>query len=809
MSIFDQKQLLNNYIKVRWKEPYVSEALNKKDFGSKPRGVYSGFNIVPIGYRSYRVEGTTPTGFEFQGNPEEYARGAFDATSGFSIATFSDNFGHETSVVIPPGSVSGEFDFDFTGEDNTQKIIALDVEYLLSNETTGRVVAVDSAEIDANPDYIVLGVINLPDVGVSGSASDIDFQDLNHPRILPFATPFKYGYMSPQQALAVANIGDEVDAIYCSTDDAEVWWRNIDVSGVDVGRLDFTGTIVYNQPTADWNLHLTSPGLTVSGIEEGDVLFFQYPTDGSVSAVDLQIAPNNDLPLPPVGYQTSIFGIRCSNDFWFKNGQKWEVGESKPFGVTSKFPNLTIGETGNPPVAEGVSGIFFDNAQVDIQPGGKDVRIFVNVSGALPNQPIEEEIVVTNVTGECNFTVTDPNLFWVFDDERVDVKIFQNGVKLTQYTTDTSGVTLSDNSPIWHWRKTGTRSFELRDCAPKDAVLTVMLEANRSLQALEQTFLVDQVSGQDIFTSVYPFSSDNDVHDITVFRNGVKVQYENTLIEGIHGGQKISESQFQFIKNGNPFFLPKDSVVTIRHEGGNAVPSGSVSGGGGDFWFTPVDENIIPDTDNAYDLGSSSKGFRNGHFSQDVSVKQDVYIGGKLNVSGGIDPLWMQFDPIDPSVVSVPPNSLFVDSTAGNALTYKDNNSIDNPLIQTSSGISVLEDEVMLNPYPFNIEAPRAVSLSTSGNTFLLTDFDNPDSVNNFFGILTENVSANMSAPIKWRGKLPISGLVNGAVFVSGTGSEGGTLVQDSPSVSGTSILRVGVAKSNTLFIRPSESISL
>ena len=36
--------------------------------------------------------------------------------------------------------------------------------------------------------------------------------------------------------------------------------------------------------------------------------------------------------------------------------------------------------------------------------------------------------------------------------------------------------------------------------------------------------------------------------------------------------------------------------------------------GGGDSWGTAVDAHIIPDTDNAYDLGSSSAEFRNGYF---------------------------------------------------------------------------------------------------------------------------------------------------------------------------------------------------
>lgn len=814
MSVFDQKPLDQNYIKIRWQELYVSHALNRKDFGTKPRGIFSGFNIVPVGYRTYRIEGTNPSGFDFHGViGSGYNKGAFDTTSGYSIATFSDNFGHETSVVIPPGSVSGTFDFDFTGEDNTKKIIAVDVEYLISNETKGNVLAVDASEVDSNPDYIVVGVINVPDIGVSGSLSDIDFEDFDYPRTLPFATPFKYGYMSPEQALAVANISDEVDAIYCSSDDADVLWRIFDVSGIDIGRLDFTGTIVYNQPTADWNLQLTVSGTTVSGIDDDDVLYFQYPTDGSVSSATLLIAPNNNIPAAPAGYQTSIFGIRCNNDFWFKNGQKWEVGELKPFGVTSKFPNLTIGETGNPPSLENVSGIFFDNAQVFPQPGGRDVRIFVNVSGSLPLEPIEEELIVTSESGQSNFTVVDPDLFWIFSHEKQDIKIYQNGVKLTQFTPDTSGVFLSDSSPVWHWKKSGTRSFELRESAPKDAVLTVLLEAHRSISAFEETFLVDAASGQDVFTSNFEFSADNDVHDVQVYRNGIKVQYEDNPFNNlIHGAKKISSSEIQFFKDGSPFLLPLDSVVTFRFEGGDVAPAGG-GGGGGDFWFDPVDSDLEPDIDGAYDLGKTKR-FRNLNLAGDGSVDGDFYIGGKLNVSGGIDPIYLQLNPVNPTIETIPENSFFVDSTAGNSLKFKDDLGVNRTITESSSGIIASEDEVMVNPYPFSIEAPRAVSVSSaSGNTFLLTDFDNPTLVNNFFGILTENVSAFGSGEetgiVKWRGKFPFPSLGNGPVFVSGTGNDGGTLVQSAPGVSGVSILKIGIVKSGEVFIRPVDVFTL
>lgn len=804
MSIFSSKQIDKNYIKVRWQEPYVSHALNRSKFGVIPTGIYSGFNIESTGYRTYKVNGNTPAGFDFQGNANEYGKDSYTATSGYSVAVFSDNLGHATTVSIPPSSVSGEFEFDFSGEENTQKIIAVDVDYAISSETTGRVIAVDSSELVSNPEYLVVGVIDVPVSGVSGSGTDVNYQHVDYPRSQPFATPRKYGFMSPKQALAVENISDEVDAIYCSSDDANVWWRNYNVSGVEIGRLDFDGTIVYNQPTTDWNVQVTVSGTVVSGIEDNDVVYFQYPTDGSVSAAPLLIAENNAIPIPPAGYQTTIFGIRCNNDFWFKNGQKWEVGESKPFGVTSKYPNLYVGETGNPPGLEEVSGIFFDNAQVFPQAGGKDVRIFVNVSGAIPNQPLEEEFIVTDDNGQMSFTTTNPDLFWVFDHARTDIKVYRNGVFLTQYDEGTSGLTYSNGDPIWGWTKAGTRTIELETKAPKNAVITIRLEADRGIQALENTFLVDSVTGQQEFTTNFGFSTDNDVHDIQVFRNGQKIQYEDNPFNAlIHGGQKTGEQEFTFND-----FLPKNSVVTIRKEA-SAGPASGVSGGGGDFWFDLIDADLLPDTPNTYDVGAPGNEMKDGYFAG------DFYIGGKLTVVSGIDPIYLEFDPVDPNAISIPTKSLFVDSTAGNALYFKDNAGNNQLLISGTSGINPAEDEIMSNPYPFGIEAPRAVSLSTSGNTFLLTDVNDPQLSNNFFGILTENVSA-VGTPdedfgsVKWRGLLNVgSGFENGAMYVSGTGAEAGTLVQDAPGVSGVSVIKVGLVKNTSLYLRPTDVFTL
>lgn len=795
MSVFDTKQLNQEHIKVRWREPINSSTYNKKMFGTAPRGIYSGFNISVTGYRSYQVNQLQA--INIHGSSTAYNQGAFSAVSGYSIAQFEDNIGYNTTVTIPPNAVSGTFDFDFIGVNNEKRILALDVDYSLSNPTTAQVLAVDTTEIDSNPDYLVIGVINLPDVGVSGSVSDIDYYDTDYPRTLPLATRKKYGYMSPEQVTLLESIGPEGDAIYCSSDDAEVWWR---VFG-DTGRLDFTGTINFHVPTEGFKIRLTQAGDVVSGIQRGDALYFTYPIDGSVSSATLQIGSSvSGIPEVETGYQLGIFGIRCNNDFWFKSGQKWEVGEKKPFGVTSKSPNLTVGETGNPPLSNNVSGIFFDNAQVTVLPGGKDVSIFVNVSGNPLNNALEEEFIVTSAT-QSAFTTTVSGFYWPLDLTIEDITVLKNGVKLIPFSDQTSGLTYSSGDPIWEFKKTGTRTIETREPIKKDGVITIRLEADRGIHADEETYVIAS-DGTTIVNASRPFNSNNEIPDIKVYRNGQKQQFwgSSTAYNPlIHNCTKTTTTRIDFFD-----LLNKDDVINIRYE--STGVANQTAGGGGNFWSDPVDSDLEPDADNTYDIGKAVR-FRNANFGGDVALAGDMYIGGKLNVSGAIDPTYIQFTPIDAS--EAPINSIYV-NIAGNKLTFKNESSQDIDLEEGggASGISLEEDEFMVNPYPFNIEAPAAISLSTSGNYFLLTDVNDPETIENYFGILRENVSAfgsgEESAIVRWRGKLDYI-TNNGSVYVSGMGG----LSQSPPSVSGQSILRVGKVKNNEIFLMAGTEINL
>src|ERR1035437_5885409 len=68
-------------IKLRWLEPYVSVGINQKSIGLQPKGVFTGFNVVP---------GTDPLTLDIQ----------VDATLGISGANILETTGGKYCVTL-------------------------------------------------------------------------------------------------------------------------------------------------------------------------------------------------------------------------------------------------------------------------------------------------------------------------------------------------------------------------------------------------------------------------------------------------------------------------------------------------------------------------------------------------------------------------------------------------------------------------------------------------------------------------------------------------------------------------------------
>lgn len=205
MAVLDSTALQPDFIKLRWLEPYTSGGLNRKTFKSLPRGVYSGFVIKPgPGSFEVQINHTDPEGF---GEVSGFSAGAFDpASSGWSVAVHASLQGFTSTVAIlaAPGGAN-DFIFDLTAHKLSTVYVALFVDYKIGFATAGEVRVVEAADLDADPTLINLGRIDVP---ASGSISEANIikDDPAYPRVLPFATKYKYGFMDKFQAALLEDL---------------------------------------------------------------------------------------------------------------------------------------------------------------------------------------------------------------------------------------------------------------------------------------------------------------------------------------------------------------------------------------------------------------------------------------------------------------------------------------------------------------------------------------------------------------------------------------------------------------------------
>ena len=80
MAIYSAAGINQQYIGLRWQEPYVSNALNRKLFGLLPKGIYSGFVIGPssVSGRHIQVSAGSVSGGLGTGLTGGYVSGNFD-----------------------------------------------------------------------------------------------------------------------------------------------------------------------------------------------------------------------------------------------------------------------------------------------------------------------------------------------------------------------------------------------------------------------------------------------------------------------------------------------------------------------------------------------------------------------------------------------------------------------------------------------------------------------------------------------------------------------------------------------------------
>lgn len=144
MTVLQTTSLASATIKVRWKEPYVTSALNEKMAALLPRGVFAGFTVVPGGGFLVDVQ--------------------VDPVLGFSGANVLETSGGKFSVTLmQPANITGVNLTAFVG---TSVYIALDAQFAIGAASAAQLLVVDAAEIASNPDLVLLAKVNVPLIGV-------------------------------------------------------------------------------------------------------------------------------------------------------------------------------------------------------------------------------------------------------------------------------------------------------------------------------------------------------------------------------------------------------------------------------------------------------------------------------------------------------------------------------------------------------------------------------------------------------------------------------------------------------------------
>lgn len=134
-------------IKMKWKEQYVSEGLNRKVIPSMPKGIYSGLRLIQ--------NISSPRQVEVSASPDVSHAAVHQSVTGFST-TYHDNAGGSTILSLVHADL-----------DNQETVIALSIVYTIGADTTASWIAYPIADWNALTDAqraerIVLGTVNVP-----------------------------------------------------------------------------------------------------------------------------------------------------------------------------------------------------------------------------------------------------------------------------------------------------------------------------------------------------------------------------------------------------------------------------------------------------------------------------------------------------------------------------------------------------------------------------------------------------------------------------------------------------------------------
>ena len=148
-------------IKMKWKEVYVSEGLNRKMVPSQPAGIYQGLRIIENLGSPRQVELSPDADTNFH-------MAVYQSTTNFSM-TYWDRAG--TAIIL---------DLSDAALDSTDVVIAMEIDYTIGAATTADWMAFPVTDYDALPasrkdELIVLGTVAVPASATNITTAMISF----------------------------------------------------------------------------------------------------------------------------------------------------------------------------------------------------------------------------------------------------------------------------------------------------------------------------------------------------------------------------------------------------------------------------------------------------------------------------------------------------------------------------------------------------------------------------------------------------------------------------------------------------------
>lgn len=428
-TIHNQRNLNKNYVKIRWKEPYVSDALNKKMFGVFAKGVYSGFVIsAGPGDRQITVGPGTVSGGLGTGIIGGYVSGNFDETIGYSIAVQQSNSGYSKTIMIPPG-VSGSYTLDATGLDGERAYIIIDSQYQIGAESSIYTALVNGDYINEDPSVIVIGHVDVPAAPMTPiDSSHIGYDDPSYPRTSPLATPQRAGFMP-------TSVWEKLDNIFA--------WQDLCKPSISISNYGIIEILPSQKKVNGKRIYsYIAPNLSSKFPRNGSNQYNGGPNNDQVTTLNIKtgviggahaVGGNTNFAIAPVDGTPNSFQVGLV-----------QIDQADKINVTygsihaSEVDALTDDNLPQP-TGDSLRVCFFlvrtDGAGdiIDMVPTTDllDARPFLNVVNG--QKAIEEDFIVTSVSGTYFFTLND----FVFSDDHSlpDITVTVNGVKMKQSLT--------------------------------------------------------------------------------------------------------------------------------------------------------------------------------------------------------------------------------------------------------------------------------------------------------------------------------------------------------------------------------------